>query len=129
MAVAIFLFAITTIMAYYYIAETNLRYLNTRRNFKWMLGLLRAFILLTTFYGTVKTAESAWALGDIGVGLMAWLNVVAIFLLRKPALKALKDYQLQRKSGLDPVFYPEKLGIRHTEAWQKEDHHKVNAGG
>jgi AGCS family alanine or glycine:cation symporter len=128
-AVAIFLFAFTTIMAYYYIAETNLRYLNTRSNYKWMLGLLRAFILLTTFYGAVKTAESAWALGDIGVGLMAWLNVVAILLLRKPALKALKDYQLQQKSGLDPVFYPEKIGIRHTEAWQKEDHQKVKAGG
>lgn len=116
-AVSIFLFAFTTIMAYYYIAETNLRYLNTRASFKWMLGLLRAFILLATFYGSVKTAESAWALGDIGVGVMAWLNVVAILLLQKPALRALKDYQAQKKAGLDPVFDPEKLGIRHAEQW------------
>jgi alanine or glycine:cation symporter, AGCS family len=128
-AVSLFLFAFTTIMAYYYIAETNLRYLNTKGNYKWMLGLLRTFILLTTFYGAVKTAESAWALGDIGVGLMAWLNLVAIILLRKPALKALKDYQAQQMAGLDPVFHPEKLGIRHTEEWQKEERQKVKAGG
>jgi AGCS family alanine or glycine:cation symporter len=32
-------------------------------------------------------------LGDIGVGVMAWLNVVAILLLQKPAMKALRDYQ------------------------------------
>jgi hypothetical protein len=39
---------------------------------------------------------------------MAWLNVVAIILLRKPALKALKDYQEQRREGKDPVFDPVK---------------------
>jgi alanine or glycine:cation symporter, AGCS family len=132
-AVALFLFAFTTIMAYYYIAETNLRYLNTRNNFKWMLGLLRAFIMLATFYGSVKTAESAWVLGDIGVGLMAWLNVVAILLLQKPALRALKDYQVQKKAGLDPVFNPEKLGIPYADEWRKEgfpemEKHKVKAG-
>jgi alanine or glycine:cation symporter, AGCS family len=128
-AVALFLFAFTTIMAYYYIAETNLRYLNTRHNYKWMIGLLRVFILVTTFYGSIKTAESAWVLGDIGVGLMAWLNVVAILLLRKPALLALKDYQAQKKAGLDPVFKPAKLGIRHAEEWQQEDRQHVKAGG
>lgn len=132
-AVAIFLFAFTTIMAYYYIAETNLRYLNTRANYRWMLALLRVFILLATFYGAVKTAESAWVLGDIGVGLMAWLNVVAIVLLQKPALRALKDYQDQKKAGLDPVFDAAKLGIRHAEQWQqgvrqRPERPKVSAG-
>lgn len=119
-AIALFLFAFTTILAYYYIAETNLRYLNKQSSFKWMQALLRCFILVATFYGTVKTAESAWVLGDIGVGMMAWLNVVAIILLRKPALRALKDYQAQRKAGLDPVFDPVKLGIPNAEVWQKQ---------
>ena len=48
-------------------------------------------LLAATFYGTVKTAEAAWTLGDIGVGVMAWLNIVAIVLLRKPALKVFVD--------------------------------------
>jgi AGCS family alanine or glycine:cation symporter len=119
-AVSLLLFAFTTIMAYYYIAETNLSYLNEKGN-KWMVWMLRAFILAATYYGSVKTAEAAWALGDIGVGIMAWLNVIAILLLRKPALIALKDFQQQLKEGKDPVFDPEKLNIRNTEVWKKEE--------
>ncbi|RYZ56193.1 MAG: sodium:alanine symporter, partial [Chitinophagaceae bacterium] len=79
---------------------------------------MRVVLLASVFYGAVKTAASAWALGDMGVGLMAWLNLVAIILLRKPALKALKDYQQQRKQGLDPVFQPERLGIKNATVWE-----------
>ena len=103
-------------MAYYYIAETNLSYLDKTGN-KWALNGLRLLILLATFYGSVKTAEAAWGLGDIGVGMMAWLNVVAILLLQKPALKALKDYTQQRKAGKEPVFNASALGIKNTDEW------------
>ena len=119
-AIALFLFAFTTIMAYYYIAETNLTYLD-KQGSKWMVWVLRAFIMVSTFYGSVKTAESAWALGDIGVGIMAWLNIIAIILLQKPAMRALKDYQAQKKAGLDPVFSAEKLGIKNAEEWDKPE--------
>ncbi|WP_299761591.1 alanine/glycine:cation symporter family protein [uncultured Pontibacter sp.] len=118
-AISLLFFAFTTIMAYYYIAETNLSYLNAKGS-KWMLWGLRALILGSTFYGSIKTAESAWVLGDIGVGIMAWFNVVAIILLRKPAIRALKDYQAQRKAGLDPVFRPAEIGIKNAELWDKQ---------
>ncbi len=117
-AVSLLFFAFTTIMAYYYIAETNLSYLD-KKGSKLGLWALRLLLLFASFYGTIKTAEAAWTLGDIGVGIMAWLNVVAIILLRKPALKALKDYQTQRKQGSkEPVFNPEALGIKNTEVWK-----------
>jgi len=119
-AISLLLFAFTTIMAYYYIAETNLSYLNAKGN-KWMLWLLRALILASTFYGSVKTAESAWMLGDIGVGMMAWLNIVAILLLQKPALRALKDYNAQRKAGKEPVFDAQKLGIKNAPEWNANE--------
>lgn len=51
---------------------------------------------------------------------MAWLNVIAIILLRKPALRALRDYNAQRKAGIDPVFDPKALGIQHAEVWEQE---------
>ena len=38
-------------------------------------------------YGTVNTAGYIWNLGDVGVGLMAWLNIVGIitiFFMAKP---------------------------------------------
>ncbi|MNT52800.1 Amino-acid carrier protein AlsT [compost metagenome] len=103
-------------MAYYYIAETNLSYLD-KKGRKWAVWVLRILILIATFYGSVKTAEAAWTLGDIGVGVMAWLNVIAILLLRKPALKAFKDYQQQKRAGKDPVFNAEACGIKNTQEW------------
>lgn len=115
-AISLFFFAFTTLMAYYFIAEANLSYLDNK-NRKWLVWLLRILFITGVYYGTIKTAEIAWIIGDIGVGLMAWLNIIAIFLLRKPAIKALKDYKSQKKQGLDPVFNPEKLGIKNTSEW------------
>jgi AGCS family alanine or glycine:cation symporter len=116
-SIALLFFAFTTIMAYYYIAETNLSYLLKNGDSKILLWGLRALIMAATFYGSIKTAALAWTLGDIGVGLMAWLNIIAILLLRKPALLALKDYQRQKSEGKDPVFNARKLGIENTEEW------------
>ncbi len=116
-AISLLFFAFTTIMAYYYIAETNLSYLD-KKNRRWLVWVLRLFLLIATFYGSVKTAKAVWTLGDIGVGLMAWLNVIAILLLRKPALKLWKDYQQQRKEGKDPVYKAEEHSeIKNTSEW------------
>ncbi|MEX0883249.1 MAG: alanine:cation symporter family protein, partial [Cyclobacteriaceae bacterium] len=118
-AISLAFFAFTTIMAYYYIAETNLSFLQRKSKQKWPLLMLRALILVATFYGTIRTAELAWMLGDIGVGMMAWLNVIAILLLRKPAMDALKHYMDQRKQGLDPQFNSDSLNIKNTAEWDK----------
>lgn len=124
-AIALFFFAFTTLMAYYYIAETNLTYLNRKGTEKWKLWALRGLLLFSTFYGSIKTAEMAWTLGDIGVGIMAWLNLIAIIMLRKPALLAFKDYQEQRKSGKDPSFNPQKLGIKNAPFWEEKSREKL----
>ncbi|AEL27647.1 alanine/glycine:cation symporter family protein [Cyclobacterium marinum] len=118
-AISLAFFAFTTIMAYYYIAETNLSFLQKDQHRDWPLFALRALLLIATFYGTVRTAELAWTLGDIGVGIMAWLNMIAIILLRKPAMAALKDYVDQRKKGLDPTFDSNSLDIKNIKEWDK----------
>lgn len=117
-AVSLLFFAFTTIMAYYYIAETNLSYLIRKSNNTWAIWVLRLAILAATFYGSIKTAALAWTMGDIGVGMMAWLNVIAILLLRKPALKAFKDYKKQKKEGKDPVFIAKDAGIDNADFWK-----------
>jgi AGCS family alanine or glycine:cation symporter len=116
----LFFFAFTTIMAYYYMAETNLTYLNGHKTRPLTTLLLRLAIIGMVIFGAVRSAEMAWALGDIGVGLMAWLNIIAIVILRKPAMLALRDYERQKKLGLDPVFDPEALGIRNADFWKKK---------
>ncbi len=117
-AISLFFFAFTTIMAYYYMAETNIAYLARGKNSKVAMFVLKIVILAATFYGAVRTANLAWALGDVGLGLMVWLNLIAILLLAKPALLALKDYEEQKKQGLDPVFNSAKLGIKNAEYWE-----------
>ncbi|SEG45770.1 alanine/glycine:cation symporter family protein [Algoriphagus boritolerans] len=117
-AFSLLFFAFTTIMAYYFIAEANLSYLTRNKSSKWAVRILQLAILGATFYGAIKTAEIAWTLGDIGVGMMAWLNIIAILMLRKPAFIAFEDYKRQRKAGKDPVFIAKENGIENTDLWK-----------
>ena len=71
----------------------------------------------SSFYGAIRSADLAWALGDVGLGIMVLLNSVALLLLAKPALVALKDYEEQKRRGKDPVFNPTRLGIKNADFW------------
>ncbi len=120
LAIALLFFAFTTIIAYYYVAETNVMYINRKVHRGWLVLLLKALLLTSVMYGALKSADVAWALGDVGVGLMAWLNIVAILIIQKPAILALKDYETQLDQGVNPVFDPEKLGIEKADFWAKK---------
>lgn len=124
-AVALFFFAFTTMLAYYYIAETNVAYIRRSLRFPYELMILKLVLMGSVFYGTIRTADVAWALGDLGVGIMAWLNIVAIliiFFISKPAIKALRDYEAQRNAGVtEYTFDPEKLGIKNADFWTKRN--------
>ncbi|NRA65495.1 MAG: alanine:cation symporter family protein [Pseudobacteriovorax sp.] len=116
-ATSLLFFAFTTLMAYYYIAETNVAYLTRKVDSKIMINVLRVMLLVSVFYGSVKTASVAWALGDLGVGLMAWLNLVALVFLRRPAIKVLEDYEEQKRAGVEPVFDTKKFVIPEDSVW------------
>ncbi|MFT5085438.1 MAG: AGCS family alanine or glycine:cation symporter [Lentisphaeria bacterium] len=122
-AIALSFFAFTTILAYYYIAETNLTYLARGINSSALTFVLKGSLMAAVFYGTVKTADLAWGFGDIGVGVMAWLNIIGIimiFFIAKPSIKALRDYERQQKAGVTKyTFDPESLNIKHAEFWVK----------
>ncbi len=131
-AVAVLFFVFTTLVTYYYMAETNVAYINRKVHRPWLIQLLRIAILAAVVWGVLRTTQTAWALGDVGVGLMAWLNLIAIILLQKPALACLRDYERQRKTGGALRFDPEALGIRNAEFWlkrQREEDAGTGAGG
>lgn len=143
-SIALFFFAFTTIMAYYYYAETNLVYLFNRwrrriyrkhperldeleradmhfgddKYERLVVWTLRIGTTAAVFCGSLAGAGIVWTVGDIGVGAMAWINIVAILLLSPKALRSLKDYERQKKQGLEPRFDPEKLGIHNLEYWK-----------
>ncbi len=142
-SIALFFFAFTTVMAYYYYAETNLVYLFNRwrrrvykkhperldeleeadlkfgddRGERVVIWLLRISTVAAVFISSLQTSGFVWTLGDIGVGVMAWINVVAILLLSPKALRSLKDYERQKKQGVEPKFDPKALDIEGVEYW------------
>lgn len=54
------------------------------------------------------------------MGLMAIVNIIAIFLLGKIAIKVLKDYEDQKKQGKKPVFHEKNVGLTGT-VWTEEE--------
>ena len=49
---------------------------------------------------------------------MAWLNLIAILMLRKVSFKVFDDFEKQYKSGIkDPVFKADKMNIENAEIW------------
>ena len=125
-AIAVFFFAFTTILAYYYIAEVNVTYLTRfigRGAHKTGLFLAKVLIMVMVAYGGLNSAGYVWAIGDIGVGLMAWLNIVGIlviFFVARPTLTMLRDYEAQRKAGVKHyTFDPAKFGIKNATYWEE----------
>ncbi|MDR3217599.1 MAG: alanine:cation symporter family protein [Dysgonamonadaceae bacterium] len=122
-SIALFFFAFTTIMSYYFQAESNVYFIfRKKRTAFYMINLLRVAVLFVTFFTAVNAMTLAWNMADIGVGIMAWLNLIALILLQKTALKTFSDFEEQFKSGIKkPVFHPDKLGIENADEW-----HTVN---
>lgn len=123
-AFALLFFCYTTMLAYYYIAETNLVYM-LRGRMPWLKYVLGLALIASAFYGTVSTAGLAWQMGDLGVGLMAWINVIAILILQKPALRAFRDYErqykLQKQGKIDEiVFTPDRDEFKDHNFWVDE---------
>jgi AGCS family alanine or glycine:cation symporter len=98
-SIALAFFVFTTIMAYYFYSESSIIYLCSlngkcsQRTEMLLIRVLQIAQLTAIVFGAVKEANLVWTLGDIGVGIMAWVNVVAIILLSPKAIGALKEYE------------------------------------
>lgn len=119
-AVTLMFFAFTTIMAYYYIAESNIDFLLKGKKVKYGIWALRILILGSVCLGCLKSAKLAWTLGDIGVGLMAWINLIAILLLYKKAVAIAGDYETQKAAGKDPQFDSSVLNLENADYWNSK---------
>ncbi len=120
-AIAIFFFAFTSIIANYSYAETNLIFLE--HNHKAGLGLFRIVVLAMVAFGAVASLPVVWALADVSMGLMAIVNLVAIILLSGIVIKLAKDYNAQLKAGKVPTFdsndFPELKSQLEDGIWDQ----------
>lgn len=116
-AVCILMFAFSSVIGNYYYGETNIEFINSD-NKGWLMAY-RVLVVGMVMFGCVAKIQIVWDLADLFMGLMAIMNLVTILLLSKIAFAVIKDYQEQKKQGLDPVFKASSIpGLKHAECWE-----------
>lgn len=127
-AIAIFLFAFSSIIGNYYYGEANIRFLFGRKEEN-NNGKLKSILFIyrlcsggvLVMFGALASLEIVWNLGDLCMALLTACNLIAILVLGKYAFKLLKDYQQQKKNGIkDPTFHRSQLPEieNELECWE-----------
>ena len=107
-SVALSLFVFTSILYNYYLGENNLRFM-IGENRKALIGY-RALVLVLIFWGAIENLGTVFAFADITMTLLAFVNLIALFLLFKVGMRILRDYDDQRAAGIKtPVFDSSKF--------------------
>ncbi len=114
---SIFAFAFSSLIGNYYYAESNIVFIKDN---KVLMQVFRVTCVLAIFLGAQADFSLVWNLADVTMGLMAIVNIVAIFLLGNVAIKVLKDYEAQKKQGKEPVFHEKNVGLTET-IWTEEE--------
>ena len=119
-SICILLFAFSSIIGNYYYGETNIQFITEN---KVVLYGYRILVAAMVLFGSIASMDLVWNIADVFMGLMAILNLIAIVLLGKIAIKALQDYTAQKKAGKNPVFYASsipELGDE-VEEWREDE--------
>jgi len=101
-AIAILLFAFSSIIGNYYYGEANIRFITNKRS---VLFIYRLLVGGMVFFGALTSLDLAWGLADVTMGLMALCNLIAIILLGRQAFLLLKDYMDQKRAGVNSPVY------------------------
>lgn len=107
-AVAIFLFAFSSIIGNYYYGEANIRFIT--QNNKVMTAYRIASAGLMVMFGALASFELVWNIVDLFMALLTACNLVAIVLLGRYTFRLLDDYRQQKRQGIkEPVFHRSQL--------------------
>jgi len=120
--VAMVLFAFTTLIGNLYYVDNALIYLNGKKEpSKLFMRIFHIFCALVVLVGAKIQMDAAWAIADITMGGMTFINLPVCVILGKVAIAALDDYTKQRKelkakkSSETPVFHAKDIGLAETE--------------
>ena len=111
--VAMILFAFTTLLGNLYYVDQCIFYIMKRVPSKKFMTAYHIIASLLVLLGAVLSADLLWNIADITMGAMAIINIPVIVILSKYAVRALNDYDKQRKEGKDPVFHAKDIGLPH----------------
>ena len=118
-AIAIFLFAYSSMIGNYYYGEANVRFMTQSRTAITTYRLLSGGAMV--LFGAWATLEVVWSMIDLCMALLTACNLVAIALLGKYVFRLLDDYRSQKRQGIkDPTFQRSKLPeiVNDIECWE-----------
>ena len=119
LAVAMMLFAFTTLLGNYSYCEGCLEFILHRSIKKHELLLFRLFATAIVFIGAIANAGLVWDTADMLQGMIVVVNVPTILILGGTAIRCLNDYVASRKRGENPVFHAKNIGIKEeTDFWK-----------
>jgi len=121
-AVAVCLFAFTTLLGNYYYTEGCLRFIMKKEPGKVFMVIYRLCATALVFAGAVISAGLAWDTADLLQALMVIINIPVIIILAKPAIAALRDYEWQRRKGKLPAYRANANGVKGTDFWQDDQY-------
>ena len=107
-AVAILLFAFSSIIGNYYYGEANIRFITSNKTALTLYRLLSGGVVV--MFGAMASLDLVWSVGDLFMALLTACNLVAIITLGKYVFKLLDDYLDQKRRGIkEPTFHRGKL--------------------
>jgi len=118
-SLAMMLFGFTTIIYNSYLGENSLVWFCSHRG---ILVVYRVLVVILCGWGATSDLGTVFAFADLTMGMLALVNLFALILLIKPALRLIRDYDRQVAGGIaEPVFDVAAFaqpGI-NREIWQK----------
>ncbi len=103
-AVAIFLFAFSSIIGNYYYGEANIRFITSNTKVMTVYRICSAGLMV--LFGALASFELVWNIVDFFMAFLTACNLIAIVLLGRYAFRLLDDYRQQKRQGIkEPVFH------------------------
>ena len=118
-ALAILLFAWSSIIGNDYYGESNIRFLTSNKTALQLFRVASTGVMV--MFGAAASLDLVWSLGDICMALITIVNLTAILFLAKYVFRSLDDYMSQKRKGIkEPVFHADSLPeIKDDlEAWK-----------
>jgi AGCS family alanine or glycine:cation symporter len=117
-AVAMVLFAFTTLLGNFYYVENGFAYILKKTPSKTFTMAARIIGAVLIFLGATIKFGTAWDLADVCQCILAGLNIPVCMILGGVAYKALDDYVAQKSAGKNPTFKAKDAGVTvPTEFW------------
>ena len=112
--VCMVLFAFSTLIGNLFYVDNCLTFLHGKVPGKSFMVAYRIIAALIIFVGAGMSMAAAWDIADIFMAFMCLINIPACAILGTTAVKAMKDYERQKKEGKNPVFLAKNIGLDET---------------